>query len=188
MLSMLGERYGGRSLNIGDVLMCMWLKCFLTWLIEDSIEHFVPALWCPIWLQLALFPGSSAWAEKKEPGTHCLRMLSSPRISGNLEIFRKICSVTLTSARYADFSCIKDASHWSHSVWTMTKEQQRYSALRLQKLCTRSCIPAKHCSTWLTQSLPLKFTDCFERSNADSYRRSDSFWLKKPPVWVSEGL
>ena len=27
-----------------------------------------------------------AWTEKKEPGTHCLRMLSSPRISGNLEI------------------------------------------------------------------------------------------------------
>ena len=24
--------------------------------------------------------------EKKEPGTHCLRMLSFPRISGNLEI------------------------------------------------------------------------------------------------------
>ena len=34
---------------------------------------------------LASFPGSSAWAERKEPGTHCLRMLSSPRISGNLE-------------------------------------------------------------------------------------------------------
>ena len=35
---------------------------------------------------VASFPGSSAWAEKKEPGTHCLRMLSSPRIFGNLEI------------------------------------------------------------------------------------------------------
>ena len=35
---------------------------------------------------VASFPGSSAWAERKEPGTHCLRMLSSPRISGNLEI------------------------------------------------------------------------------------------------------
>ena len=34
---------------------------------------------------LALFPGSCVWAEKKEPGTHFLRMLSSPRISGNLE-------------------------------------------------------------------------------------------------------
>ena len=37
-------------------------------------------------ITLAPFPGSSAWAERKEPGTHCLRMLSSPRISGNLEI------------------------------------------------------------------------------------------------------
>ena len=27
-----------------------------------------------------------AWAEKKDPFAHCLRMLSSPRISGNLEI------------------------------------------------------------------------------------------------------
>ena len=33
---------------------------------------------------LASFPGSSAWAKRKEPGTHCFRMLSSPRISGNL--------------------------------------------------------------------------------------------------------
>ena len=48
---------------------------------------------------LALFPGSRAWAGRKEPGTHCLRMLSFPRISGNLEISRKTCSVTLTSAR-----------------------------------------------------------------------------------------
>ena len=61
--------------------------------------------------ELASFPGSSAWVDEKEPGTHCLRMLSSPRISGNLEIFRKICSVTLTSARYADFSRIKDGCH-----------------------------------------------------------------------------
>ena len=36
--------------------------------------------------EVASFPGSSAWAERKEPGTHCVRMLSSPRISGNLEI------------------------------------------------------------------------------------------------------
>ena len=26
---------------------------------------------------LASFPGSHAWAKKKEPGTHCLRMLRS---------------------------------------------------------------------------------------------------------------
>ena len=35
---------------------------------------------------IALFPGSNVWAEKKEPSTHCLHMLSSPWISGNLEI------------------------------------------------------------------------------------------------------
>ena len=38
------------------------------------------------YLYIASFPGSSAWAERKEPVTHCLLMLSSPRISGNLEI------------------------------------------------------------------------------------------------------
>ena len=43
------------------------------------------------WLMLASFPGSCAWVEKKEPGTHCLRMLSSPRISGNFGNFRKTC-------------------------------------------------------------------------------------------------
>ena len=56
---------------------------------------------------LASFPGSCAWAEKKEPGTHCLCML---RISGNLEIFRKTCSLTLTSSRHTDFSRIKDTA------------------------------------------------------------------------------
>jgi len=134
-------------------------------------QHFI---WmCFHNMVLASFPCSSAWAERKEPGTDCLRMLSSSRISGNLEIFRKICSVTLTSAKYADFSRIKDACHWPRSVWMMTKERQRYSALRLQEFCPHSCIPAKHCSTWLTQCLPLKFTDRFERSNAERYRRSD---------------
>ena len=48
---------------------------------------------------VASFPGSHAWAGRTEPGTHCLRMLSFPRISGNLEISRKTCSVTLTSVR-----------------------------------------------------------------------------------------
>ena len=53
---------------------------------------------------VASFPGSHVRAEEKQPGTHCLCMLSSSRISG-LKIF--IISVTLTSARYADFSHIK---------------------------------------------------------------------------------
>ena len=132
----------------------------------------------------SLVPSSSVWVEKKEAGTHCLCMLRFPRISGNLKIsenFYKICSITLTSARYANFSCIKDACHWPHSVWSVTKEQWRYSALRLQELSTCSCIPAKHCNTWLMQSLPLKFTDHFKRSNADSYCRSNIVWLKNHP-------
>ena len=40
---------------------------------------------------LALFPGSRAWAEKKEkePSVHCLHMLSSPRISGALTLLAR---------------------------------------------------------------------------------------------------
>ena len=87
--------------------------------------------------------------------------------------FRKICSVTLTSARHVDFSRIKDACNWPRSVYTMTRERRRYSALRLQELSTCLSIPAKRCGTWLMQSFPLKFTDRLERSSADRYRQSD---------------
>ena len=38
------------------------------------------------WSAMALFPSSLAWVEKREPGTHCLRMLSFFRISKNLQI------------------------------------------------------------------------------------------------------
>ena len=55
----------------------------------------------------------------------------------------KICSITLTSIRHANFSCMKDACHWPCSLWTTTKERQRHSALHSQKLS----IPAKQCST-----------------------------------------
>ena len=41
--------------------------------------------------------------------------------------FCKICSVTLTSARHADFSRLKEACYWPHSVWTTSKEQWRHS-------------------------------------------------------------
>ena len=37
-------------------------------------------------VNLALFPESREWAEKKEPGAHCLLILISLRISGNLKI------------------------------------------------------------------------------------------------------
>jgi len=93
--------------------------------------------------RLASIPGSSAWAEKKEPGTHCLRMLSSPRISRNL------CRLLLYKR------CL--------SLNTLCEEDDKGATK----------IPGKQKNTWLTQSLPLKFTDGFKRSNADSYRRGD---------------
>ena len=45
---------------------------------------------------------------------------------------------------------MKDACHWPPSVWIRRRSDD--TALRLQELSSRSCIPAKHYSTWLTQS------------------------------------
>ena len=72
-----------------------------------SIQTWLMSYHVKTALYLASIPGSCAWVEKNEPGTHCLCMLSFPRISGNLEISRKTCSVTLTSARHTDFFRIK---------------------------------------------------------------------------------
>ena len=121
---------------------------------------------------VASFPGFSAWRRKRAWYTRFAHA-QFPQDFWGFGNFRKIFSITLTSTRYADFIRIKDACHWPRSVWTMTNERQKYSALRLQELSVRSCIPAKDCSTWLTQSLPLKFTNHFKRSDADSYCRSD---------------
>ena len=56
-------------------------------IVTHEFHSFFPAIGATTSkLLLASFPGSHEWAEKKEPGTHCLRMLSSPRILGNLEI------------------------------------------------------------------------------------------------------
>ena len=98
---------------------------------------------------IASFPGSSVWAEKKEPGTQFTHA-QFPQDFWEFGNFRKICSVTPTSARYADFSRRKGACPWPCSLWTMTKERRGHSALLWQELSTCSWIPAKHCSTWLT--------------------------------------
>ena len=81
--------------------------------VDFDVTHLLkfPRLFCVSGYYLASFPGSCAWAEKIEPGTHCSRMLSSPRISRNLEISCKTCSITLSSARHTDFSRLKDACH-----------------------------------------------------------------------------
>ena len=77
-------------------------------------------------------------------------MFSSSRISGSLETSHKICSVTLTSTRHADFSRVKDTRHWPRSVWTMTKERWKQQALCLQELSMHLSAPAKYYSTWLS--------------------------------------
>ena len=53
-------------------------------------------------IQVALFPGSSAWAEKKSLVQHA----QFPQDFWEFGNFRKIRSVTLIIARYADFSRI----------------------------------------------------------------------------------
>ena len=90
-------------------LCCRHLIICARWLLHSTEE----VIWAGC--HLASFPGYSAWAEKKEPGTHCLRMLSSPRTFGNLEIFRKIRSVTLTSARVCRLVSSPDPPHHAPS-------------------------------------------------------------------------
>ena len=143
--------------------------------VDFDVTHLLkfPRLFCVSGYYLASFPGSCAWAEKKEPGTHCLRMLSPPRISGNLEISCKTCSVTLTSARHTNFSGVKDACHWLRSVWTMTRDVLGSLLAGIVYTFVHN-IPAKRFGTWLTQSFSLKFTDHLEQSNANCYRQSDT--------------
>ena len=116
---------------------------------------------------------------ERELGTHCLHMLSSPRISGNLGI-GKICSVTLTSVRHADF-CVKDVYHWPR-WWQRSDEGNK-----LLELSMRLFVQLKSYSTWLTQSFPLKFTNFLERSNAVTVRVILSK-VSKPPEGVSQAV
>ena len=104
-------------------------------------------------LVLSLIPRLLCVGGKKKPGTHCLRMFSSPRIFWE---FGKICSITLTSMSHVNFSRIKAVCHWPRSVWTMTREWWRYSALHLQELFMHWSIPAKRCGTWLTAISPFE--------------------------------
>ena len=57
------------------------------------------------------------WRKKKEPGTHCLCMFSSSRISGNLKISIEYMYVTLTSLRHVDISRVKGTCNWPRSEW-----------------------------------------------------------------------
>ena len=63
-----------------------------------------------IWPRLASFPGSCVGGEKRAWYT-LFAHAQFPLDFWEFGNFRKICSVTLTSARHADFSRIKDACH-----------------------------------------------------------------------------
>ena len=88
----------GYELGVHVALCPLRQSVLLVMLVFDCCPREYPAMW-PASSCLASFPGSHAWVGRKEPGTYCLCMLSYPRISGNLEISHKTCSVTLTSAR-----------------------------------------------------------------------------------------
>ena len=88
------------------------------WLLHSTEE----VIWAGC--HLAPFPGSSAWAEK-EPGTHCLRMLSSPRTFGNLEI--SVNQVRYTKLRKGMRTTPvwkMPACHWPPSVWTWRRSDE----------------------------------------------------------------
>ena len=79
--------------------------------------------------------------------------------------FHKVCSITLTSTKRPDFSRMKVSL-------IMLCVDGKKGVIKV--LTCRMClsIPAKWCSTWLTQSFPLKFTDHLEWSNTDHYHQS----------------
>ena len=69
-----------------------------------------PVVAAPVVIALASFPGSCVGGEKRAWYT----LFAHAQFSQDFREFgnsRKICSVTLTSARHADFSRIKDACH-----------------------------------------------------------------------------
>ena len=82
----------GRNANTQWNILCT----MTIWMVQKLKTHQVCpgfSYWVPAphwnnasWCLFSSFPGSRAWVGKKGPGTHCLHMLSSPRISGNLEI------------------------------------------------------------------------------------------------------
>ena len=108
-------------------------------------------------MRVASFLGSRVWAGKIAWYTLFVHAQ-----------FHTICSVTLNPMRYADFSHMKDACHWPHSMRMMTREWQRSL---LEEIAFVHSI--KRCGTWLIQSFSLKFTDRLERSNANRYHQTD---------------
>ena len=96
----------------------------------------------------------SVWEEKKKS---LLQTVCACSVHWD---FHKICSISLTPARHADFSHMKDACHWSHSVWAMTKKQWRHSALHLQELSTGLSILAKCCSIHSKNKLVVLYHGC----------------------------
>ena len=88
-------------------LTCLWLALYMVRLPGICLDVRPPEVRMKAYSLagklLASFPGPREWAGRKEPGTHYLRMLSFPRISGNLEISRKTCSVTPISAKTPTF-------------------------------------------------------------------------------------
>ena len=111
-------------------------------------------------------PVSHGWAKQKKSLVHAVCTYSLPKNFWEFGSFHKI---TLTPARHADFSRVKDACYWPCSVWTMTREQWRHSDFRLQDLLIHLSISVKRCGMWLMSSFPLKFTDCLEQGNLDCY-------------------
>ena len=99
-------------------------------------------------------PWLHEWAEKKVVWYTLFAHAQFPEDFLEFGSFHKICSITLTSAMYANFSQVKDACYWLHSVWTMSMKRWRQSTLYLQELSMHLSISAKCYDTWLTQSFP----------------------------------
>ena len=98
---------------------------------------------------------------RKKSQVHTVCACSVPQGFLGLEISVK--SVTLTSARYADFSHIKKCLSPTALCVDNDEGATRVLSSSLAGIAMHLWIPAKHFSTCL------KFTDHFEWSNADCY-------------------
>ena len=99
-------------------------------------------------MRVASFPGSSAWAEKKEPGAHCLRMLSSPRISGKLKI-----SVIINLLHYTNLRKVCRLLPYKRCLLLTTLcVDDDEGTLRLHELSTCLCISVPDLANSITES------------------------------------
>ena len=143
-----------------------------TYIVHVELEIGVPA---------ASFQGSRVWAEKKKPGTDCLHILSSPTISGFLEIWKfpynMLCYTNFHDASRLLFH-VKNSCQWPcFCGWWRSDKGNKLFVYK-----NYPCV----CPFQLMLGMWLKFTDHLEQSSADIAVKVILFLTSKPREGVSQ--